>query len=177
MLQPSRTLFADQRRWCRGPCICPRYILGWFLWTRSNQVEWKLPGSHNVRCASPTHFPGLFILCKKGTSFVLSHKICQCTASAGDLLRKHTLEIKERKMIEVMSFSTSCEQHELVTDFENRGKRNRLPNYLMSESFFRFALIQLGWTVDFKDWQTFKYNPKITWKEVIGKKWITLLLV
>lgn len=59
---------------------------------------------------------------------MLSLKICQYPVSASDLLQKCTLEIKESKMIEVMSFRTSSEQHELLTDFENRGKRNRLPN-------------------------------------------------
>lgn len=122
MLQPSRTLFAEQRRWCRGPCICPRYDLEWFLWTSSNQFEWKLPDSHNVSCASPTHLPGLFIICKKGTSFVLSPKICQCTVSASGLLQKCTLEEKESKMIEMMSIRTGSKQLELATGFENGGK-------------------------------------------------------
>lgn len=94
-----------------------------------------------MRRASPRHLPGLFILCKKGTSFVFSLKIDQCTVSAGGLLEKCTLEVKESKMIEVMNFRTGSEQLEIVTDFKNGGERNRLPNYLMSESFFRFALI------------------------------------
>lgn len=48
------------------------------------------------------------------------------------------------QMIEVMSFRTSSEQLELLTDFENRGKRNRLPNYLMSESFFQVCINIIG---------------------------------
>lgn len=70
---------------------------------------------------------------------MLSLKIDQCTVSEGGLLQKCTLEVKESKMIEVMIFRTGSEQLELIT--KNGGERNRLPNYLMTESFFRFALI------------------------------------
>lgn len=70
---------------------------------------------------------------------MLSLKIDQCTVSESGLLQKCTLEVKESKMFEVMIFRTGSEQLELIT--KNGGERNKLPNYLMTESFFRFALI------------------------------------
>lgn len=138
-MHPSRSLFAEQIRWWEDPASVPDMFCDYFFepaLIRFNEnfmvlTMWRVLLQH-ISQVCLFYVRKRLVLC-----FLSKYANVQCKWFASEM---HSGSEGEQ-MIEVISFRTSTDQSELVTDFENRGKRNRLPSHLMSMSFFRFALI------------------------------------